>query len=69
MANNNDTPVMSARIDEQANKLIVEVPLQAPTPSGSGNSKLIAKGNVKIPFGGKTATIQVNGFIPMKQYL
>lgn len=53
----------------EGNELVVRVPIESYHTSGSGNSKLFAKGQVKIPLSdGKTGTVQLNAYVPMKQF-
>ena len=50
--------------------LVIKLPLQTPTPSGSGKTLVIAstRGNVKngLLHAGKPVTIGVNAYIPAK---
>lgn len=59
---------MKATIDNTTNELVIRLPLQAPTPSASGKTKVVAstRGNVKtdLLIDDKQVTIGVNAYIP-----
>lgn len=58
---------MKAKIDTTRNVLIIELELQAPTPSASGKTKVVAstRGNVRtdVQVAGQPVTIGVNAYI------
>jgi len=49
--------------------LNISVPVSELKLSSSGNSKLFATGSCKIQHEGKNATVQVNGYIPIKEFV
>lgn len=59
---------MNATIDKAKNELVIRMPLQAPTPSKSGKTLVVAStlGNIKtdLVVEGKPVTIGVNAYIP-----
>lgn len=62
---------MKAVIEDTGNgkELVVRIPVEPYATSSTGGSKLFAKGSAKIPMGdGKTGTVQLNAYVPMKQF-
>ena len=55
------------QVEIKGNQLVITLPLQAPTPSASGKTKVVAssRGNVKTSakVDGKEITVGVNAYI------
>lgn len=52
----------------ESGELVIRIPMQAPTPSASGKTKVVAstRGNVRttVEVDGKPVTVGVNAYIP-----
>ncbi len=58
---------MNVTIDKSKNQLVVRIPLQEPTPSASGKTRVVAssRGNkvTDIQIDGKNVTVGLNAYI------
>jgi hypothetical protein len=61
---------MTVEIDKKTNELVIRMPMQAPTPSASGKTLVVAssRGNVQTStlVNGKPVTIGLNAYISAK---
>jgi len=60
---------MEMKAEVKDGMLLVSMPVSELKLSSSGNSKLFATGSCKIDHEGKKATVQINGYIPIKEFV
>jgi len=60
---------MEMKAEVKDGMLLVSMPVSELKLSSSGNSKLFATGSCKIDYKSKKATVQINGYIPIKEFV